>query len=85
MRPRRVAINYLRTWFLLDFTVVCVDWAVLMVVDPTADQGFGLIRLNRTLRIFRTLRLLKLLRLLRMLKVLGGLDAPGEAIDRQKR
>lgn len=28
MRPNRVAMHYLRTWFPVDFSVVVVDWAV---------------------------------------------------------
>ena len=70
--PKRIASNYMRTWFLID-TAGCLPINyVLLVMEHKGgiaeDSSGG--RANRTLRLLRLFRLLKLLRLLRMNRLL---------------
>ena len=71
--PKRIAQNYLRTWFFID-TAGCLPINYVILVMDAYDTGSlrdnsgG--RANRTLRLLRLFRLLKLLRLLRMNRLL---------------
>eukprot|EP01043_Picozoa_sp_COSAG02_P062262 COSAG02_NODE_8546_length_2530_cov_1.521596_2_plen_340_part_00 len=70
--PRRIASNYLKTWFIID-TAGClpINYVLLFMEhhgDTVRDSSGG--RANRTLRLLRLFRLLKLLRLLRMNRLL---------------
>ncbi len=71
--PKRIASNYIRTWFIID-TAGCLPINyVLLIMQHQGDESIrdssgG--RANRTLRLLRLFRLLKLLRLLRMNRLL---------------
>jgi len=68
MRPTKTACAYLRSWFLLDFTLVALDWATLLMTALTSAFGFA--RSAKTLRISRIFRLIRLTRVCRLPKVL---------------
>jgi len=60
---RRIIINYLRTWFLLDLLVVLPEWILIFIgYKETKDLvGLGrILRLRRAFRIARFARLFKL-------------------------
>jgi len=58
MRPRHIAWQYLRTWMLLDISIVVTEWADL----ATKGQS-GTASSISVMRFFRVLRFLRLLRL----------------------
>lgn len=59
MVPRKIALNYLRTWFLVDLVVVVPDWVFMVVGSGTGVS----LRMLRIIRLARTLRLIRLLKL----------------------
>lgn len=66
MRLRKIAWNYLRSWFLLDITIVTIDWT-LNILDWTqgsvgASEGISFFRIGKAVRFLRLLRLLRLLK-----------------------
>lgn len=65
-RFKQIACNYLRTWFLLDFALVALDW---MEVFFSAAGGLGIARVGKASRIIRIIRLLRLLRLVRVREI----------------
>jgi len=71
LRPWRIAKRYLKSWFVLDVLVVCVDW--LEFVLSEGGSAFGLARFSKVSRVLRILRMVRLLRLARMREVLDGL------------
>ena len=74
---RRVAHNYLRTWFLLDFVATFpFDLIVLAAVDAdSSDASSNVYRLPRLIRIVRLVRLIRLLRLLRLSRIAKKLQS----------
>lgn len=62
MSPRRIALQYLRSWFLLDLTLVTVDWVLICFVSVGAVGGS---RAGRAMKVLRAMRYLRLLRLLK--------------------
>ncbi|CAL1159119.1 unnamed protein product, partial [Cladocopium goreaui] len=67
MRPRAIAMHYLRSWFPLDCLVIGIDIALRVVEAVVKDRGTsgGL----QSVRLLRALRLLRLMRLLRVGKL----------------
>eukprot|EP00434_Breviolum_minutum_P034145 symbB.v1.2.030211.t1/scaffold3381.1/size58006/6 len=66
MRLRKIAWNYLRSWFLLDITIVAIDWT-LNILEWTqgsvgASEGISFFRIGKAVRFLRLLRLLRLLK-----------------------
>eukprot|EP00297_Palpitomonas_bilix_P001801 CAMPEP_0113892966 /NCGR_PEP_ID=MMETSP0780_2-20120614/15769_1 /TAXON_ID=652834 /ORGANISM="Palpitomonas bilix" /LENGTH=1000 /DNA_ID=CAMNT_0000883081 /DNA_START=332 /DNA_END=3334 /DNA_ORIENTATION=- /assembly_acc=CAM_ASM_000599 len=72
---KRIAINYVRTWFFIDlassfpFELITVATNALTSGEGEAATDVELIRLARLLRVPRAFRVLRMLRLLRLLKV----------------
>ena len=64
--PMRIAVHYLKGWFLLDFVSIAISGLDIVGV---MEQGSSLSGL-RVLRILRAFRLLKLVRLLRTSRIL---------------
>ena len=64
--PMRIAVHYLKGWFLLDFVSIAISGLDIVGV---MEQGSSLSGL-RVLRILRAFRLLKLVRLLRASRIL---------------
>jgi CRP-like cAMP-binding protein len=73
LEPRRIAINYLRSWFLVDlfaatpFDLIALSCGTVCAADPTLHWGL------KWLRVLRMLRMLSLSRILSRLHVLSGL------------
>lgn len=65
MRFRKILSRYLRTWFVLDVSMVTLDWLLLAFENGEA----GLLGTARSARMLRLARMLRVLRLLRVLKV----------------
>jgi len=67
MRPRAIAMHYLRSWFPLDCLVIAIDVALQLIESIVSDQGAteGL----HSMRLLRAMRLLRLMRLLRVGKL----------------
>mmetsp|Transcript_78874 Transcript_78874/g.189323 ORF Transcript_78874/g.189323 Transcript_78874/m.189323 type:complete len:811 (+) Transcript_78874:26-2458(+) len=67
--PWEIAVQYLRTWFTIDITVLALDWCFLALdaafVNDNDDEGAG----NNYLRIARMSRGLKILRILRLVRL----------------
>jgi len=67
MRPLEIVKRYLATWFLLDCTVVGVDWVEVVA----AGGATGYAKVGKASRTFRIVRMIRLLRLLRMGEIFG--------------
>uniref|UniRef100_A0A7R9ZW14 Cyclic nucleotide-binding domain-containing protein n=1 Tax=Pyrodinium bahamense TaxID=73915 RepID=A0A7R9ZW14_9DINO len=77
MRPRRVILHYLRTWFLLDALIVGLDFFVqwLQSVQQHSHEWLKFITL------LRFLRMLRLLRVVRIIKVSARLTTLTESLE----
>ncbi|CAE7646831.1 Hcn4, partial [Symbiodinium pilosum] len=64
---RKIAWNYMTTWFLLDIGVVGVDW--WLETTETADGSEGVARVTKSIRSARFFRMFRLIRLSKMSKV----------------
>jgi len=64
LRIRKTALAYLRSWFMLDFSLVLLDW--VMIVFTSLVAFASVLRSVKVLRLWRAARLLKFLRLYRM-------------------
>ncbi|CAE7532795.1 KCNH6, partial [Symbiodinium pilosum] len=70
LRPQKIAKNYLRTWFFLDFvTLIPFDMIGL-------TSGTDSLKDLRSIKVIRVLRLLKLMRLLRSSRLTHRLEIP---------
>lgn len=73
MRPRKVALAYVKSFFLLDLFVVVVDWILVGLANREAET-LGLARLGKVLRISRALRMLHFLRVLKIFSYIRWID-----------
>ena len=72
-RLKKIALNYVQSWFFLDL-IACVPINLIIdLVKPTLaedgegnDQSMKLLRLARLPRLYRLVRLIRLIRLLKM-------------------
>ncbi|CAH1797197.1 unnamed protein product [Owenia fusiformis] len=65
LEPKRIAIHYLKTWFVLDLVSSLPLDYILLIFSP--DNNYNqLVHAGRALRVFRLVKLLSLLRLLRL-------------------
>ncbi|CAJ1378372.1 unnamed protein product [Effrenium voratum] len=67
MNPQKVACNYLRTWFIIDFTIVGSEWASRITEFV---NGLNAFRAARAVRVLRVVRVVRLIRLARFVKTL---------------
>jgi len=65
---KKIAWKYLRTWLLIDVTLVTADW--LGVVLGGRKKEISLARMGKTLRFLRILRSLRLLRLAKLQRLI---------------
>lgn len=70
LRLKKIARNYVQSWFPFDVAVVLPEWLLLLVNNlADAAASLGLARSMRTARVLRVLRFLKFMHLLRLVKV----------------
>eukprot|EP00928_Gymnodinium_smaydae_P013730 TRINITY_DN14987_c0_g1_i1.p1 TRINITY_DN14987_c0_g1~~TRINITY_DN14987_c0_g1_i1.p1 ORF type:complete len:908 (-),score=128.68 TRINITY_DN14987_c0_g1_i1:64-2787(-) len=69
IRLARIAIAYLRTWFLLDVGIVGLDWWFVFS-NQERSGGIAMVRVGKSLRFLRILRAARLLRLAKLRKIL---------------
>jgi len=68
MIPWKIAVQYCRSWFLIDLLVVVPDWAArIAALSGDKSNGGNSVRLLGGLRLIRMMRLLRLLKLRRIL------------------
>ncbi|CAK9099839.1 Potassium/sodium hyperpolarization-activated cyclic nucleotide-gated channel 2 (Brain cyclic nucleotide-gated channel 2) (BCNG-2) [Durusdinium trenchii] len=83
---RKIAKQYLFTWFPLDVIIVSIDWIiVLALISEEEGKSAGLMRAGKMLRALRVLRTLRLLRLAKLRQLLcppgpGGFRAHFRAL-----
>eukprot|EP00448_Togula_jolla_P019770 CAMPEP_0170575912 /NCGR_PEP_ID=MMETSP0224-20130122/4115_1 /TAXON_ID=285029 /ORGANISM="Togula jolla, Strain CCCM 725" /LENGTH=750 /DNA_ID=CAMNT_0010898725 /DNA_START=188 /DNA_END=2438 /DNA_ORIENTATION=+ len=53
LRPKRVALHYLKTWFLLDAVIVATDWAFYLISRGAVSSFLRVLRLIRVARIMK--------------------------------
>mmetsp|Transcript_118757 Transcript_118757/g.378735 ORF Transcript_118757/g.378735 Transcript_118757/m.378735 type:complete len:482 (-) Transcript_118757:28-1473(-) len=63
MRPQKVWMHYVKSWFLLDFSVVLVDWIILLFLSAE-DNIVALLRARRVIRLFRLMQVSKVDRIM---------------------
>lgn len=73
VKLERTVKHYLTSWFLLDITVVCLDW-VFLILESVGDGVDGVPRLSKTVRIFRLARLARLGRLLKVRSLTSAIE-----------
>lgn len=77
---QKICVNYLRGWFVIDFTSsLPLELIDAMVAALQEDHGRS--ASNGTLKVFRALRLVRLLRLLRLLKIQRYINIIEEALN----
>jgi len=59
MRPRKIAIHYLRSWFVLDISLVATDWTFLLAGLNTKARFMRLGKVATCMRVLRLARLMK--------------------------
>lgn len=69
LHPLKVMCRYFKTWFLLDFVIVAMDWAELLFGSVDGNVA-GVVRFGKASRTFRVLRMLRLLRLVRIRQIM---------------
>ncbi|CAE7230986.1 HCN1 [Symbiodinium natans] len=75
MRFQNVAVNYLSSWFLLDFSVITVDWVLTALSLGDDDDGAsGVARLSKALRLLHFLRLARVVRMIKTNAILQHLE-----------
>ncbi|CAK0889093.1 unnamed protein product [Prorocentrum cordatum] len=66
MRHRQVAIAYMRSWFLLDFLIVGMDWARFFLGVGDTVNSIG--RANRYIRAWKIVQVFRLVRVVKVMK-----------------
>lgn len=66
-RCHKVAKRFLKTWFLFDIIMICVEWLELIW---SGSNGMGFLKYGRSSRAFRIVRMVRLLRLIRIREIL---------------
>jgi len=66
MRFKKIALRYLRTWFLLDMVLVVCEWVMFMIGVSQASSDSGVVTYWKAARWLRFLRFMRLLRLLKV-------------------
>eukprot|EP00930_Biecheleria_cincta_P021527 TRINITY_DN15937_c0_g1_i1.p1 TRINITY_DN15937_c0_g1~~TRINITY_DN15937_c0_g1_i1.p1 ORF type:complete len:1114 (+),score=190.29 TRINITY_DN15937_c0_g1_i1:122-3463(+) len=63
-----VAKRYLKSWFILDFTLVVFDWisTIAVALDIRTSSGASSIKVFRSIKVAKFLRILGLLRMVRL-------------------
>jgi hypothetical protein len=67
--------NYVCTWFLLDVSLVALDWVEVFsgIADGVEADAAGAGRMGKTGRAFRVIRMMRLLRLARMKEIIKAM------------
>ncbi|CAL1127433.1 unnamed protein product [Cladocopium goreaui] len=73
MDPYRIFIHYLKTWFIVDATVLPFDWT-FAIMDLVAEESSGDGEVVKLLRAFRLVRTARLIRLLKLKWILEAID-----------
>eukprot|EP00747_Dinoflagellata_sp_TGD_P089378 gnl/TRDRNA2_/TRDRNA2_164301_c4_seq3.p1 gnl/TRDRNA2_/TRDRNA2_164301_c4~~gnl/TRDRNA2_/TRDRNA2_164301_c4_seq3.p1 ORF type:complete len:785 (+),score=143.12 gnl/TRDRNA2_/TRDRNA2_164301_c4_seq3:312-2357(+) len=73
MDGKRIAIHYLKTWFIVDCLIVVPDWVTRIMNFNDDEEGGTDSSPVRLLRILRLLRVLRLLRLLKLDRIWAGI------------
>ncbi|KAJ8602266.1 hypothetical protein CTAYLR_003656 [Chrysophaeum taylorii] len=71
---RRIAVEYLRSWFLIDAGAVIGFPLVFLDKNTSNSDAVKLIKLLKLVRIVRVLKLLKLLKFMRLNRVISRLE-----------
>jgi len=72
---RKIAKQYILSWFPLDVVIVSIDWViVLALISEEEGKSAGLMRAGKMLRALRVLRTLRLLRLAKLRQLLNKLQ-----------
>ena len=67
LEPRLIALNYVKTWFVVDlFSSLPVDYLFLFFDTGENTGGYSIARTGRAIKVLRLVKLLSLLRLLRL-------------------
>ena len=66
---KKIASNYLRGWFILDF-LACFPFQLIPLGEDTSgvSNNSGILRLARLPRLYRLVRLVRMIKMLRVLK-----------------
>jgi hyperpolarization activated cyclic nucleotide-gated potassium channel 2 len=67
LEPRLIAINYIKTWFIVDLlSSLPIDYLFLFLDSGDNTGGYTIARTGRAIKVLRLVKLLSLLRLLRL-------------------
>eukprot|EP00931_Biecheleriopsis_adriatica_P060450 TRINITY_DN36307_c0_g1_i1.p1 TRINITY_DN36307_c0_g1~~TRINITY_DN36307_c0_g1_i1.p1 ORF type:complete len:741 (-),score=129.71 TRINITY_DN36307_c0_g1_i1:82-2304(-) len=76
MVPKKILLNYVKTWFAVDLVVVGSDWAFTigsLAYGVSSNAGEDSIKIIRSIRLFRMVRLVRILRLRKTMESLSDL------------
>lgn len=79
MKPHKIFIHYLKTWFLLDFIILFPDWLLALQsrnTDMGSEEGS-----QSMIALLRVVRLTKVMRLLRLAKIRKAMRQLTDHID----
>ena len=83
MEPKKIATNYLESWFVLDFfTSLPIAWFVSVASDGETDQQghHGYMQLPRVVRIVKIARLMKVLRVFKLMRTMSQWEDQNTAV-----
>lgn len=60
LRLNKIVLHYLRTWFLLDFTIIVLDWVEILGFSTLSVSVGWALRILRLMRIFRLVRVVRI-------------------------
>ena len=75
MRPKAIARNYLRKWFVMDLLVVAADWTLLLIAVQARSSIVQTARIARVSRLVRISRAARVLRFGKFTRVFSGFFA----------
>merc|ERR1719215_928505 len=68
--PSKIALRYLKSHFIMDLTIVCVDWALLSF-GGTSYQAVEVARVGKAVRFVRLLRVMRLIRVMKVMTIMN--------------
>lgn len=69
--PKKVALNYLKTWFLPDLSIVVLDWVIIATgTHAGASRSWRAGKIFKAVKVIRAVRLVRLFKMIRMMQSL---------------
>lgn len=70
MRPKHIALNYIRKWFFLDLVIILCDWLFILLSLQRGGHVIQLVRVAKATRLARIIRAVRILRFAKFYRIL---------------